>query len=285
MRLNILALETSSKHCSVALQYAAQTPTGALQIATRLDSSALSHSRSLLALINDVLQEANLSLAELDAIAVARGPGSFTGLRIGIAVAQGLAFGHQLPILPISSLAAVAYNALTYWQKQAASMPTVEAVLATMDARMGEVYCGWYDLRGELPVLIGNEHVLKPELLLQAGLPCLQSVESEPVVMLSNHYVSDNDVNDNDVNDNDIVGSATRMTNLAIAGEGLHYQAQYPTSLRELLPELSKELPKALAMQPDAAALLPLATRDLNLNLGIDPEALSPVYLRNNVTY
>ena len=275
MRLKILALETSSKHCSVALQYAAQTPTGELQIATRLDSSALSHSRSLLALINDVLQEANLSFAELDAIAVARGPGSFTGLRIGIAVAQGLAFGHQLPILPISSLAAVAYNALTYWQKQAASMPTVEAVLATMDARMGEVYCGWYDLRGELPVLIGNEHVLKPALLLQAGLPCLQSVESAPVVMLSNHNVSDND----------IIGSATPMTHLAIAGEGLHYYAQYPTSLRELLPELSEELSEELSIQPDAAALLPLATRDFNLNLGIEPEALSPVYLRNNVTY
>ena len=271
MRLNILALETSSQHCSVALQYAEQSPTGELQIATRLDSSALSHSRSLLALINDVLQEANLSLAELDAIAVARGPGSFTGLRIGIAVAQGLAFGHQLPILPISSLAAVAYNALAYWHKQAASMPTVEAVLATMDARMGEVYCGWYDLRGELPVLIGNEHVLKPALLLQAGLPCLQSVDSEPVIMLSN----------NDLSGNDIIGSATRITNLAIAGEGLHYYAQYPTSLRELLPELSK----ALAIQPDAAALLPLATRDFNLNLGIEPEALSPVYLRNNVTY
>ena len=279
MRLNILALETSSQHCSVALQYATQSSSGELHIATRLDSSALSHSRSLLALINDVLQEANLSLAELDAIAVARGPGSFTGLRIGIAVAQGLAFGHQLPVLPISSLAAVAYNAFTYWGKQAASIPTVEAVLATMDARMGEAYCGWYDLRGELPVLIGHEHVLKPALLLQAGLPYLQSNESKQAVIFSNNDFSDDDFSDNDANNPNNL--ATLMRNIAIAGEGLHYQAQYPEALQKLLHNSASEL----AIQPDAAALLPLATREFSLNLGIDPEALSPVYLRNNVTY
>ena len=236
MRLNILALETSSQHCSVALQFGAKT-------ATRLDASALSHSRSLLSMIDDILKEAKVSLADLDGIAVTRGPGSFTGLRIGIAVAQGLAFGHQLPIVPVSSLAAVAYNAFIYWQAQAVEVNTV---LATMDARMGEIYCGCYEMQNALPVLTGAEHVLKPEQLLQVGW-----------------------------SDADCLSEADKK--IAIAGGGLHYLAQYPASLRNL--------PSQLAILPDAAALLPLAMRDFNLGLGVEAETLTPVYLRDNVTY
>ena len=260
--MNILALETSSQHCSVALQYTSAKPVeNTINIATRLDATALSHSRSLLSLIDEVLQEANLSLAELDAITVARGPGSFTGLRIGIAVAQGLAFGNQLPVLPVSSLAAVAYNAFFYWANQSASQQSDsrQAVLATMDARMGEVYCGWYDLRGELPVLLGKEYVIKPALLSQVGMPCLQQANE-----YSAHIVND----DIDV---------SLSLNAAIAGQGLHYHAEFPSSLSQLPIE-----PEVL---PDAAALLPLATRDLKQGLGIDPEMLTPVYLRDNVTY
>ena len=266
LRLNILALETSSQHCSVALQYTDSQPAeSTIKVITRLDATALSHSRSLLSLIDDVLKEANLSLAELDAIAVARGPGSFTGLRIGIAVAQGLAFGHQLPVLPISSLAAVAYNAFLYWDKQTNSIPAAsrQAVLATMDARMGEVYCGWYDLRGELPVLLGNEHVIKPSLLSKIGRPCLVEADTSQA-----HIVIDN------------IDSSLALTSV-IAGQGLHYHEEFPLSLSQLPLELELEL----EMLPDAAALLPLATRDLTLGLGVDPEALTPVYLRDNVTY
>ena len=266
--MNILALETSSQHCSVALQYVSAQPVeNTINIATRLDATALSHSRSLLALINEVLQEANLSLAELDAITVARGPGSFTGLRIGIAVAQGLAFGNQLPVLPVSSLAAVAYNAFLYWDKQALSQQSAssQVVLATMDARMGEVYCGWYDLRGELPVLIGKEHVIKPALLSQVGRPCLQQANTHSAQIIID-----------DVGHVDGIDALLSLSS-AIAGQGLHYHAEFPASLSQLLIE-----PEIL---PDAAALLPLATRDLKQGLGIDPEMLTPVYLRDNVTY
>ena len=241
----------------MALQYVSAQPVeNTINITTRLDAAVLSHSRSLLALINEVLQDANLSLAELDAITVARGPGSFTGLRIGIAVAQGLAFGNQLPVLPVSSLAAVAYNVFLYWANQENSR---QAVLATMDARMGEVYCGWYDLRGELPVLIGNEHVIKPSLLSKIGRPCLVSADTSQA-----HIVID---------DSDL----SLPLNAAIAGQGLHYHAEFPSSL--------SQLPIETEILPDAAALLPLATRDLKQGLGIDPEMLTPVYLRDNVTY
>ena len=266
--MNILALETSSQHCSVALQYVSAQPVeNTINIATRLDATALSHSRSLLALIKEVLQEANLSLAELDAITVARGPGSFTGLRIGIAVAQGLAFGNQLPVLPVSSLAAVAYNAFLYWNKQARSQPSAlsQAVLATMDARMGEVYCGWYDLRGELPVLMGKEHVIKPALLSQVGRPYLQQANAYSAQIIID-----------DVGHIEGIDASLSLSS-AIAGQGLHYHAEFPLSLSQLPIE-----PEIL---PDAAALLPLATRDLKQGLGIDPEMLTPVYLRDNVTY
>ena len=242
----------------MALQYDVGTqPTEKpIKIATRLDSTALSHSRSLLALIDEVLKEANLDLSELDAITVARGPGSFTGLRIGIAVAQGLAFGHQLPVLPVSSLEAVAYNAFLYWRKQSVS---IQAVLATMDARMGELYCGWYDLRGDLPELIGNEHVIKPALLSKTGWPCLQAADAHQA-----HLVVDE------------INLSLSLTT-AIAGQGLHYHTEFPSSL--------SQLPFELDVLPDAAALLPLATRDFKLGLGIEPEALTPIYLRDNVTY
>ena len=260
--MNILALETSSQHCSVALQYgSAHSIENTMNVVSRVDATALSHSRSLLSLIDDVLKEANLSLAELDAITVARGPGSFTGLRIGIAVAQGLAFGNQLPVLPISSLAAVAYNAFLYSDKQTDVIQTAskQAVLATMDARMGEVYCGWYDLRGELPVLLGNEHVIKPSLLSKIGRACLVGADTSQA-----HIVIDD------------IDSSLLLTT-AIAGQGLHYHTEFPASLSQLPIELDR--------LPDATALLPLATRDLKLGLGIDPEALTPVYLRDNVTY
>ena len=102
-------------------------------------------------MVQEVLAESGLSLKQLDAIAFSRGPGSFTSLRIGAGVAQGLAFGADLPVIPVSSLAVLA---------QGVDAPKV---LAAFDARMNQVYWGAYVRNAEgLVESVGNEIVIAP---------------------------------------------------------------------------------------------------------------------------
>jgi tRNA threonylcarbamoyladenosine biosynthesis protein TsaB len=124
----LLAIETSSEACSAALSIDSE-------ITERFELKPRMHAELLLPAIQSLMSGAELRLADLDAIAFGRGPGSFTSLRIGIGVVQGLAWGADLPVVPVSSLAAVA--------QQAAGMGASRISVA-MDARMGEVYCCSY---------------------------------------------------------------------------------------------------------------------------------------------
>jgi tRNA threonylcarbamoyladenosine biosynthesis protein TsaB len=123
--VNILALDTSSDACSVALQ----TDAG---IADIHEQAPREHTRILIPMIDRILRENELELANLDTIVLGNGPGSFIGMRIGASVAQGLAFGAGLQIVPISSLAAVAAEVFEIHE--------AAQVLVAQDARMGEVY-------------------------------------------------------------------------------------------------------------------------------------------------
>lgn len=123
--MKLLALDTSTEACSVALHL-----DGAEH--ARFELVAQQHSSRLLPMIDACLADAGLRLTQLDGIAFGRGPGSFTGLRIGAGVVQGLAFAATLPVVPVSSLAALA-------QAQ-----TGERVYAAFDARMAQVYYGRY---------------------------------------------------------------------------------------------------------------------------------------------
>jgi len=120
---------------------------------------AREHTQRILPLVQQILAETGLSLKQLDALAFGRGPGSFTGVRIGIGIAQGLALGAELPLLPVSTLQTMAQGA--YRQTGATQ------VLAAIDARMGEVYWGEFS-RDEHGVWCGEntETVIKPEQLL-----------------------------------------------------------------------------------------------------------------------
>ncbi|MEO6967233.1 MAG: tRNA (adenosine(37)-N6)-threonylcarbamoyltransferase complex dimerization subunit type 1 TsaB [Rhodanobacteraceae bacterium] len=123
--MNLLAIETSTESCSVALLHG-DTLIERSEIAPRR------HAELVLPMAESLLSDAGLKRAQLDGIAVGRGPGAFTGVRLGASIAQGLALALDLPVVPVSSLAVLAMQA-----------PRDDAgVLAVIDARMGEVYAG-----------------------------------------------------------------------------------------------------------------------------------------------
>jgi tRNA threonylcarbamoyladenosine biosynthesis protein TsaB len=153
----ILALDSSTDACSVAL-YADG------QLSTRSELAAKSHTQLLLPMVDDVLQSSGLKLGDLDAIAFGCGPGSFTGLRICMGVVQGLAFGAQLPVIPVSTLKAMAMG---YYR---ANPETELPVLAALDARMDEVYWGLFTRKGDSVASLSDECVMKPELLSEQGI-------------------------------------------------------------------------------------------------------------------
>ncbi|HMN44638.1 MAG TPA: tRNA (adenosine(37)-N6)-threonylcarbamoyltransferase complex dimerization subunit type 1 TsaB [Povalibacter sp.] len=144
--MKILAIDTATERCSVALRTAGGT-------IDRVIDTPRGHADLILTLVQDVLNEAGLTLAELDAIAYGRGPGAFTGVRIAIGVAQGLAFGASLPTVGISDLAAVAQQVAVAGDR----------VLVCMDARMNEVYWGVFDCSADgLVVAASIEQVSAP---------------------------------------------------------------------------------------------------------------------------
>lgn len=152
MSTRILAIDTATEACSVALYNNGET-------LAHFELCAREHTQRILPLVQQILTESGLTLNQLDALAFGRGPGSFTGVRIGIGIAQGLAFGAELPLLPVSTLMTMAQGA--YRQTGA------ERVLAAIDARMGDVYWGNYQRCAD-GQWKGEEHelVIKPEQLL-----------------------------------------------------------------------------------------------------------------------
>lgn len=127
--MKLLAIDTCEQACSAALWVDGQ-------VIVRMETAARKHSELILPMMQSLLDEAGLDLSRLDALAYTRGPGSFTGLRIGAAVIQGVALASGLPVAPVSSLAALAQGAL----RRGARGP----ILAALDARMEEVYWGFY---------------------------------------------------------------------------------------------------------------------------------------------
>lgn len=156
----LLALDTSTESASVAL--GRLSPSGVWQVIERTASGGPGQGEQVLVQVREVLAEAGLALTDLNALAFARGPGSFTGVRLATSVAQGLAYGAGLGVVPISTLRAVAFEA--FGQAQHEGLADLEVVLVCNDARMGEVYTALFR-RGEagLPEGVGLEQVMKPE--------------------------------------------------------------------------------------------------------------------------
>lgn len=149
----LLAIDTATEACSVALLHDGK-------VYSRYEMIPRLHAQQVLPMVQQVLDEAGIKLPVIDAIAFGRGPGAFTGLRIAVGVVQGLAFALDKPVLPVSSLAAIARRA---WREQGA-----EQVAVAIDARMDEVYWGCYAMQDGQMEPQGIEQVCAPE---QVALP------------------------------------------------------------------------------------------------------------------
>lgn len=146
--MNLLAIETATETCSVAL-----TVNG--EVLERYQHAPRQHAELILPWVGQLMAEAGIGFSALDAIAFSRGPGSFTSLRIGIGVVQGLAWACDRPVIPVSSLAATA---------QTAAGKGVSAALVALDARMNEVFTGTFEVDSEgIMLATSEERVCGPQ--------------------------------------------------------------------------------------------------------------------------
>lgn len=147
--MKLLAFETSTEACSVALWLDGE-------VRERFEVVPRRHAELALPWAEALLAEAGIARAQLDAIAVGRGPGAFTGVRLGVALAQGVALALDRPVVPVSTLQALA--------AQGRGTP----VLAAIDARMGEVYLGAFAREGDALVALQDEAVGAPDAVAVA---------------------------------------------------------------------------------------------------------------------
>ena len=152
--MKLLAFETATEACSVALYLDGQ-------VLERFEVAPRRHAELALPMAQVLLAEAGIARAQLDAIAVGRGPGAFTGVRLAIALAQGIALGLDRPVVPVSTLAVLAAGA---------PVDGPARILASIDARMGEVYAGAFVRDGAALVALDAERVLAPEAVTLPAL-------------------------------------------------------------------------------------------------------------------
>ncbi|MCX7066904.1 MAG: tRNA (adenosine(37)-N6)-threonylcarbamoyltransferase complex dimerization subunit type 1 TsaB [Methylococcales bacterium] len=149
--MKLLAVETATEACSAALSIDGV-------ISERFELAPRHHTKLILPMIDELMREAGLKPTELDALAFGCGPGSFTGIRIATGVIQGLAFGLDLPVVRVSTLAAMAQD---FFDRSDYSF-----AFTAMDARMEEIFWGVYQRNAlGFAELIGNEAVIPAELV------------------------------------------------------------------------------------------------------------------------
>ncbi|WP_313442086.1 tRNA (adenosine(37)-N6)-threonylcarbamoyltransferase complex dimerization subunit type 1 TsaB [Stenotrophomonas sp.] len=144
--MKLLAFETATEACSVALHVDGQ-------VLERFEIAPRRHAELSLPWAEALLAEAGISRSQLDGIALSRGPGAFTGVRLAIAIAQGIALALDRPLLPVSTLQVLALRAPA----------GEEQILSAIDARMGELYVARFERVDGLPVARDAERVCAPE--------------------------------------------------------------------------------------------------------------------------
>jgi len=151
--MKILAFESSARTASVALC------DGAELISQYYQNCGLTHSRTLLPMAEDMLKNLGLSVSDIDLLAVARGPGSFTGVRIGVSVIKGLAWAAEKPVCGVSTLGAMAWNG--------AAAPEGSLICCAMDARRNQFYNALFEMRDGIPFRLCEDRAIGAEKLVE----------------------------------------------------------------------------------------------------------------------
>ena len=242
--MNILALETSAGPASCAVTRDGQV------LASAYINTPLTHSQTLLPMVEDMLKNAALSLDDMDLLAVAAGPGSFTGVRIGVAALKGLAFARNIPCAAVSTLAAIARGA------EGGGFDGV--ICAAMDARCRQVYTACFETTGEgLQRLTPDEAIStdelknrlisykKPIFLLGDGAQlCYTEFRNEP--QIENLYLAPPARRYQQA-----TGVAAEAAEMAAFGETVSAEQLRPVYLR--LPQAERELRARMAAKTDPA--------------------------------
>lgn len=246
--MRVLALDTATEACSVALLSEREEIVRSVEIGR-------GHADRILGLIDEVLTAGDVALAELDGIVASVGPGAFTGVRISVAVAQGLAFGARRPVVPVMTLEALALERLE------GATPS-DIALVCLDARMGEVYCGCYGADAVRGVrALGRARVSAPSAVAHVVIGALAGARDADGAGAAGGAIAG-------------AGGATR-----VLGVGRGFRA-YPELAA--LPDIVLDERAGDAL-PNARAMARLGIMRLAAGEGIDPTALEPVYLRDRV--
>jgi tRNA threonylcarbamoyladenosine biosynthesis protein TsaB len=235
--MRILALDATTEACSVALYDGGQ-------MLGRYEELARGQGERLLGMVRELLREADWALTDLDGMAAGIGPGSFTGVRMSVAVAQGLAFGAGLRVVPVSSLEALALKAVSV--NSLAPNPFALAaeggqrMLACLDARMGELYWGCFAADAARGVIATSPAQVGPE-------------------------------------------SAVRLTQCPAPGihQGIGRGFRAYPALGLMVGVILR--PEAADALPDAKEIARLGALRLAAGEGLDPGELAPLYVRDKV--
>jgi tRNA threonylcarbamoyladenosine biosynthesis protein TsaB len=235
--MKILALETATDACSVALLIDDN-------LFVEFELAPRQHTKLILPMVGKVLATAGIVLTDLDAIAFGRGPGAFTGLRIAAGVTQGLALAADLPVIPISTLAALA--------QQSYAMHQHTHIMVALDARINEVYWGCYVAQDNRLILQGKEQVLLPQSV------ALEVLHTESWVGVGSGWSVYADVLQGNVGEvkhiyADSVPSAASIARLAVdefvAGKVVAVEEAQPIYLRDKVAETIAERKKKQHVQ------------------------------------
>lgn len=164
--IKILAIETSGEACSAALYVMQDDGVNVTPLMfNRVDPTPRQHAKLILSMLDEVLEEGGVELKEVDAIAFGRGPGAFTGLRIAAGVAQGVALSIDKPVIPVSTLSALAVQAVDILMKVDGDYNN-KVIAVAIDARMSEVYWGFFQLNKSYGLEpLSEEKVTSPDVM------------------------------------------------------------------------------------------------------------------------
>lgn len=249
--MKILGLDTSSNACSAVLLEGNQQYFSSIE---RFEIAPRQHTQLILPMIDSVLDEAGYDIRQIDVLAFGRGPGAFTGVRVAAGVVQAIAYGADLPVAEISSLAAIAqgcYRAEGSHRAKGTSpgqgcFGPYNKLLVANDARMDEIYFAAYEMNAGFMTLTGREQVVKPEQLGSV---------LDNVIQLDDNWMT--------------------------VGNGWSVYAEQLLSIASQCCS-SSEMNDALSY-PRAGDIAYLALKEVSNKTLVSAEQVSPVYLRNNV--